>query len=59
MQSAFDDLDMMFSEIELFLQAFPDDENIVKASVDLIMATFSAIEAVIGFFLRSARKRPA
>ncbi|EXJ72273.1 uncharacterized protein A1O5_04777 [Cladophialophora psammophila CBS 110553] len=57
MQCAFDDIDIMFSEIELFLQAFPGDENIVQASVELIMATFSAIEAVIGFFLKSALNR--
>ncbi|OQV08649.1 hypothetical protein CLAIMM_12882 [Cladophialophora immunda] len=57
MECAFDDIDMMFSEIELFLQAFPDDEHIVQASVELITATFSAIEAVIGFFTKSALKR--
>ncbi|KIW97210.1 uncharacterized protein Z519_02602 [Cladophialophora bantiana CBS 173.52] len=44
------------ASIRIILEAFPDNENIVQASVELIMATFSAIEAVIGFFLKSARK---
>ena len=48
----------MFSEIELFLQSFPDDKNIDKASVELIVATFSAIESVIGFFVKPVRELP-
>jgi len=56
MEGAFDDIDIMFSEIELFLQSFPDDKNIDKASVELIVATFSAIESVIGFFVKSVRE---
>lgn len=41
---------MMFSEVELFLQTYQGDKNVENASVDLIAATFQAIESVIGFF---------
>ena len=57
MDGAFDDIDIMFSEIELFLQSFPDDQNIDKASVNLVVTTFSAIESVIGFFVKPVRER--
>lgn len=46
----FDNIDMMFSQVELFLEIFRDD-NIKEASVKLISATFHAIECVIGFFV--------
>jgi hypothetical protein len=40
----------IFSDVELFLGTFPDDENIVNASVDLIVAALKGIELAIGFF---------
>ncbi|KAI8959348.1 hypothetical protein F5Y11DRAFT_350612 [Daldinia sp. FL1419] len=39
----FDDLDLIFSEVEFFIEAFPRDENIRNASVDLVVAILSAI----------------
>ena len=53
----FDDIDMTFSQVELFLQLYRGDENIQKASVNLISATFHAIESAIKFFLRSTWKK--
>ncbi|OBT85447.1 hypothetical protein VE02_06171 [Pseudogymnoascus sp. 03VT05] len=57
MEGSFDDIDMMFQEIELFLQTFPDDDNIDEASIDLVVAAFAAIESVIGFLIQSILKR--
>ncbi|KAK5658405.1 hypothetical protein OQA88_2382 [Cercophora sp. LCS_1] len=55
--SGFDDIDMMFSQVELFLQIYRGDENIRRASVNLISATFHAIESAMKFFLRSTWKK--
>lgn len=52
MTEAFDGIEEMFSEIELFLLLYPGDENIEKASVDLIVSSLVAAENVIGFFLK-------
>lgn len=52
MLGAFDDVDTMFFEIELFSQIYPGDENIQKASIDLIASTLVAVENVITFFLK-------
>ncbi|KFZ04780.1 hypothetical protein V501_08982 [Pseudogymnoascus sp. VKM F-4519 (FW-2642)] len=57
MDGAFDNIDMKFQDIELFLQTFPDDDNIDEASIDLIVAAFAAIESVIGFLIQSILKR--
>ena len=56
MDGSFNDIDVLFSEIELFLQTFPDDKNIDKASIELVVATFSSIESVIGFLIKSVRE---
>jgi hypothetical protein len=47
------DLERKFSSIELFLATFPKDLAIQEASVELVAATLTAIEDVIGFFLES------
>lgn len=52
MVSSFDDVDKIFAEVELFLQIYPGDENIEKASIKLIADTLLAAENVIGFFLK-------
>ncbi|KAK3360349.1 hypothetical protein B0T25DRAFT_128413 [Lasiosphaeria hispida] len=57
MLGSFDDIDMMFSQVELFLQIFEGDENITRASVNLIAATFHAVESVMMFFLKSNWKK--
>jgi hypothetical protein len=56
MDGAFDNIDMKFQDIELFLQTFPDDDNIDEASIDLVVAAFAAIESVIGFLIQSIRE---
>jgi len=48
----------MFSEIELFLQTYPDDKNIETASIELVVAIFTAIESVIGFLVKSICEVP-
>lgn len=52
MVQAFDGVEDMFSEIELFLLLYPGDKNIEKASIDLIVSSLLAAENVIGFFLK-------
>ncbi len=56
MLSAFDDIDMKFSQVELFLEIYKADKNIENASVDLIASIFYAVECVIGFFVKKIRK---
>ena len=52
--NGFDDLDLIFSDVELFLATvFQGDLNIHNASVDLVVTTLDAIEKAIGFFLSS------
>lgn len=53
---AFDEVDSMFADIELFLQMYPGDENIQRASVILIASTLFAVENVIAFFVKGTRK---
>lgn len=49
---AFDEIETMFSEIELMLLLYPGDENIEKASVGLIVSSLVAAENVMEFFLK-------
>ena len=56
MEGSFDDIDIMFQEIELFLQTFPNDDNIDEASIEVVVAAFAAIESVIGFLIKSVRE---
>lgn len=52
--SGFDDLDVIFSDVELFLATvFQGDPNIYSASMDLIVTTLAAIEKAIGLFTSS------
>lgn len=53
MHDAFENIEKMFSDIELFLHIYPKDENIEKASIDLMASTLYAAENVIGFFTKS------
>ncbi|KAH0497734.1 hypothetical protein TgHK011_005020 [Trichoderma gracile] len=54
---SFDDNMAIFSDVELFLGTFPSDENIINASVDLIVAALKGIELAIGFFTSNSLKR--
>lgn len=56
MLGSFDDNISIFSDVELFLGTFPNDKNIVNASVDLTVATLKGIELAIGFFISNACK---
>ncbi|KAJ4416163.1 hypothetical protein N0V82_006923 [Gnomoniopsis sp. IMI 355080] len=57
MNKAFDDLEKMFSDIELFLHIYPEDVNIEKASIDLIASTLHAAENVLGFLTKGSWKK--
>lgn len=46
-----DELERRFRCIETFLSAFPEDPDIRKASIALVVAIFKAVEDAIGFFL--------
>jgi hypothetical protein len=48
-----DDLERKFGDIETFFATFPGDENIKKASVDLIVSTLKAIEDVIRYYAKN------
>lgn len=50
--ASFDEVDKMFADIEMFLQIYPGDENIEKASVKLMAETLFAAENILGFFLQ-------
>lgn len=52
MSGAFDGIEPMFSQIELFPKTYPGDENIKQASIALIAVTFHVVECVIGFFVK-------
>jgi len=49
-------LEKTFSDIEVFLSTFPEDERIREISIDLVVATFAAIEEAIGYYLKSDRE---
>ncbi|CZR49553.1 uncharacterized protein FPRO_15912 [Fusarium proliferatum ET1] len=51
--TGFDGLIDVFSDVELFLGTFPQDEGIRNASLDLTVAVLCAIEQAIRFFLRN------
>lgn len=58
MNDAFDQVEKMFADIELFIQIYPEDENIEKASIDLLASTLFAAENVIGFFTKGTCTPP-
>jgi hypothetical protein len=47
----FNDLETVFANIDLFCTMFPNDENIFQASIDLVLAIFTAVESAIGFYI--------
>lgn len=52
MLSAFDDIDMKFSQVEFFLEIYKGDKNVENASINLIAAVFRAVECVMSFFVK-------
>jgi len=51
--SGFNDLELILSDVELFLGTFPKDLNIRNSAIELVATTLIAIEQVIGFFIKS------
>lgn len=56
MSGAFENVEKMFEDIELYRQMYPDDQNIEKASLQLLASTLYAAENVIAFFLKPTGK---
>lgn len=54
----FDGLVPIFSDVELFLGTFEQDQNIWNASMDVTLTTLEAVERAIAFFLSSDCKSP-
>jgi hypothetical protein len=54
--TGFDGLIHLFSDVELFLGTFPSDDNIKRASLELTVSTFQAIEQAIYFFTTNSCK---
>jgi hypothetical protein len=55
--SGLDDVDMIFSQVELFLELYKADQNIRNASINLISAILNAVESSMRFFLRASWKK--
>ncbi|KAI1268649.1 hypothetical protein F5Y18DRAFT_424011 [Xylariaceae sp. FL1019] len=52
-------LEQHFEDIDTYLKIFPEDENIVGASIALVSSTLKAVEDIIGYFLgRSGKLEP-
>lgn len=48
--SSLEDLPDSFAKMDMYLQSYPKDANIIKASTDLVLAIFKAIENSIKFY---------
>ncbi|KAK5637229.1 hypothetical protein RRF57_012942 [Xylaria bambusicola] len=50
--STFDENTMtsLFADLDLYLDMYPDDQNVVNSSVKLLVAIFKATEGAIGFY---------
>ncbi len=56
--SAFDDMEARIQDVETYLAMFPDDQNVLDASVDLVVSIIQAFEHVIGYYIKSKRGFP-
>ncbi|KAK3356826.1 hypothetical protein B0T25DRAFT_621855 [Lasiosphaeria hispida] len=52
-----DNLEKNFEDIEAFLITFPNDQNIVNSSVDLLTSMLKAIEDAIGYYMRNTMSK--
>jgi len=50
---ALEELDQNFEDVEAYAVIFPSNENIVRASLNLLVAMFKAIENLIGYFIKN------
>lgn len=48
-----EELEQHFGDIENYIKMFPDDENIVNSSINMVVAILKAIEDVIGYYIRN------
>lgn len=48
-----EELEQHFGDIENYIQMFPNDDNIVKSSIDMVVSILKAIEDVIGYYIRN------
>jgi hypothetical protein len=48
------DLDKTFSNINSFAATFPEDHDVRKASISLVVAIFQAVEQAMAFFVKSS-----
>ncbi|KAI0468397.1 hypothetical protein F4859DRAFT_490319 [Xylaria cf. heliscus] len=55
--SGFDDLPEAFARMDFYFKSYPTDQNILKASVGLVLAIFKAIEEAVGFYTSAQAKR--
>ncbi|KAJ3466703.1 hypothetical protein MRS44_004267 [Fusarium solani] len=55
--SSLEDLPDSFAKMDMYLQSYPKDANIVKASTNLVLAIFKAIENSIKFYTSVQAKR--
>lgn len=55
--SSLESLPDAFVKIDLYLQSYPRDTNIVKASENLVFSIFKAIENSIKFYTSVQRKK--
>ncbi|KAI2606539.1 hypothetical protein GGR54DRAFT_436977 [Hypoxylon sp. NC1633] len=52
-----DKLDSMFGDIELFLVVFPTEKNVLEAGIELVVSILTAVERLIGFYLKPRGKK--
>lgn len=50
-KDSLEDLDRHFDDIESYVAWFPNDQNILRASINMIASIFKAIEDVIGYYI--------
>lgn len=48
-----EELEQHFGDIENYIKMFPNDDNIVKSSIDMVASILKAIEDVIGYYIRN------
>lgn len=48
-----EELEQHFGDIENYIKMFPNDDNIIKSSIDMVVSILKAIEDVIGYYIRN------
>ncbi|KAK0631216.1 hypothetical protein B0T14DRAFT_501310 [Immersiella caudata] len=55
--AALDNLERNFEDVETFLVTYPNDQNIINGSVNLLASILKAIEYVIGYYMRNTMSK--